>query len=646
MNIKFNHPIKPNLFINTNIKLIIFISLFFISLLVFHQKQFRVAWDLADYLTCASNIAQGNGFVNAFGEPQLSRPGFKLLLAGVISIFGHSLGAVAWFIEAVSALLVGFIFLLGTRLYNIRIGVFSSALFLFSPQLIFWIPRHLDPFWPVFIIASILCILILGQKNETYWGILSGCLTAVAILIKETSCLILLAPLFLFWLRALPGTHKRILWYYIGSAVPLIVWLGIKTLNPTSQMVASQYSWQVSQLQSAGEYNFLKTALAFIIDGARGLWLYFGPSGAKNGLFRNFPLALFMLIGFGWVVWNAAKRKTADQYLAVIFLVFLPFYAIIGDFNLRIPQNLIGISLLYICMTFAVIKIQEYIVPAIFKEWKYFSWLNHFISLIIICLLIVLNSMFDEKGFTRLVRKERSNAMAFMKWSRARIDFLKLPYSFEPRKISFSGEIIAEWLDKNDLEENGLLMDHEPSAHSISWYSEGKKNIGIIPFKFVGNKWRWPSYERASAQKGQFIYVTALSDDISRINMFFLLDWEEFKSIIIENKVKYISVSQFRSLNTLFQQLPCLDKRTVLVDQRKHTIYEVNDNIDKNCEYTTSVMIDKKAARFLRNLTERDQERYSTYKSGLLEQVLGFTDVDISNLLDGRASPKFVLMRE
>jgi hypothetical protein len=355
--------------------LLIALGLGLFAILIYAKSSFSVAWDLTDYLAIAKNVANGRGYVDAVGLPAYDRIFFTTYLASVIELFGPSLGAIACAVYAVSALLIVTIFLAGNQLYGRAVGIVSALAFLASDSLIFWVPRHIDPVWPIFLIIALILLL-----QETVRSVTIGSVAAIslflAVLTKLVAILFVFVPLLLWILGGLPGGRRRALSFTLATMVLLTGWVAMLAFVGGNAAIASALEMSLARAIARGLQSgvinlnglsasmcespsygatlapdFLKVSLLPLLA-LRGIAEYIFDD---SGLLKNLPAATLMMIATLFVIIRGIiLRRRSDLVLLSVFVCFLPLASICGLMHARFSQVLILIIMIYLASASAI----------------------------------------------------------------------------------------------------------------------------------------------------------------------------------------------------------------------------------------------------------------------------------------------------
>jgi 4-amino-4-deoxy-L-arabinose transferase-like glycosyltransferase len=212
----------------------------------------KVFWvDEQDYLSLSQTIVDGNGYVDADGQPTAFRPiGYPLFLSALRLIGFESLDGFRIVQCVVGAATAYVIYLLTVLLFSELAGILAALFYSIYPYFIFLPGTILASTWFSFILVITTYILVKGLRLENNKLIAcGGLLLGYATLVRPSAFVLI---------------------------VPVIVWLFINTLNLKSfirystllvvTLVVVIAPWIVRNYIQIGVFNFST-------NGGRNLWL-------------------------------------------------------------------------------------------------------------------------------------------------------------------------------------------------------------------------------------------------------------------------------------------------------------------------------------------------------------------------------------
>ncbi len=157
-------------------------------------------WDETVYLSIADNLYLNHEYAfNINDEEEFRAPVFPAMIATSYFIFGASSETIARLAVFAASLLFAFtIYLLGRKLYGVKIASSGALLAVAAPQFVFWSSKILSEATAVFFTATTLYVIyIIIEENRKNLYPLLGALLALSFLTKYP--LGLLAILFFAW---------------------------------------------------------------------------------------------------------------------------------------------------------------------------------------------------------------------------------------------------------------------------------------------------------------------------------------------------------------------------------------------------------------------------------------------------------------
>jgi len=215
-------------FIKKN-RLIIFIFLV-IFLIAFLLRLFplRISnwWDETVYLQHAEVFFSGRTNYNEFSF----RPPLLSILFFLIYFINHSIFSASILVAFINVLAPIIIFLIGRRLYDLRVGIIAGLISAFTPFII-RNSNYLLTDVPVITFMALAFYLAMF-KDKKYLLFYSGVFCSLAVLMKFTA--VLLFPILLIYLFLNKTSLKNIFIFGVGSTlilIPYFVWMQISYGN-------------------------------------------------------------------------------------------------------------------------------------------------------------------------------------------------------------------------------------------------------------------------------------------------------------------------------------------------------------------------------------------------------------------------------
>ena len=193
----------------------------------------RYVWrfDMSIYDYQTQQLADGNGYIDYQGNPTAHwPPGYPMTLAPLYYLFDNNTLSAPMLNVALGGATVVLVYLLGSRLFNRRVGLTAALLLALFPNQVFFSSLTLTEtlFTTILVLILVLVVyLMLGQRAPRLWQVgLIGALIGYAALVRGESLLLIafIVPALLLrwrsWRRVL--TYAAVL--LVGMAVIIAPW--------------------------------------------------------------------------------------------------------------------------------------------------------------------------------------------------------------------------------------------------------------------------------------------------------------------------------------------------------------------------------------------------------------------------------------
>ncbi|MEX1254934.1 MAG: glycosyltransferase family 39 protein [Dehalococcoidia bacterium] len=188
-------------------------------------------YDAAFYYNAARSLAGGDGYVRLDGETtNLYAPGYPLLLAGAISVYGDDLLSAKLLNVFFGAATVGLVYVIGARVATRAVGLTAAAILAVLPgQIIFTTVLMTEVVFAA--LASMLVLLIMlwtADRRPSSLQVLALGLLIGAMALIRTETLLLVPALAALWLFFAPSPRELARWLAVlavGVTLPLVPWL-------------------------------------------------------------------------------------------------------------------------------------------------------------------------------------------------------------------------------------------------------------------------------------------------------------------------------------------------------------------------------------------------------------------------------------
>jgi 4-amino-4-deoxy-L-arabinose transferase-like glycosyltransferase len=201
---------------------------------VFHYAAAPVA-DETDYIRLAGSLMSGNGYVADTGRLTAGRPpGYPLFLAGIFSLFGADNYTAVRLVQAViDSFLCVFVFLLGCRIFNRRVGAVAGVLAAINLSFIARSSRLLTECAAAFLLLAAVYLLhravTKDPENKLRYAA-AGILLGISALIRANNALnFVFIFAYIVWFLHARGFGLKRTGYYAGIYVlafmlPIVPW--------------------------------------------------------------------------------------------------------------------------------------------------------------------------------------------------------------------------------------------------------------------------------------------------------------------------------------------------------------------------------------------------------------------------------------
>lgn len=168
------------------------------------QPLYAIQGDSVSYDSIATNLLEGNGYLNSEGEVPVLPPVYPTFLAAVYELSAHSFATVRIAQAIIGAATCGVIYLIGRRVFNPFVGLLAAAIAAAYPWFIYW-NRLLSTETLLIFLLSLAILAMVWAVEKPVWRnlALAGFLLGIANLTHST--LTLLPFLFAGWLVVVLG---------------------------------------------------------------------------------------------------------------------------------------------------------------------------------------------------------------------------------------------------------------------------------------------------------------------------------------------------------------------------------------------------------------------------------------------------------
>lgn len=600
-----------------------------VAIAMFAKGRFFVSWDLSTYLAYADNLVSDRELVDATGTSVSSRAFYIFMLAGLQAVFGKSLLAVSLFETLLSAALAVTVFALTRQMFDVVAAFAVTLLFIFTPGMMFWLPRHVDPVWPIFVTLSFLTWLsALDHTPEARarWSllILSGALAAIGIKTKEMATLFLLVPITASVLDAKARDWRNAALFLTATAISYLLLTKLLTTGAENTVIQENHIAALGR--RIGGWGLEGLGRLFRLS-VLGLANYFHSSAPTVSLSAMVPVWWLGLAGLLVQGLLAIKKNRNALYVVLLALAFLPFAAYAGMWIMRPSQNLMFIISLYLAIGGLFSGLVGFLSGMVRKAVAYAA---------IACLVIVLTGyqVWADERNTRLFKRDAFVARLF-----------KGQYGFAAQT---RGEDLARWIADNPdvLKQNGgIIITDVVEQNHVSWRLAEPPEIYNPPFQQLGDGIHWPYYTNTypAAERPAIVAITNWRPPYPQTPLFQLTK-AAFDDFVKKKGVRLIAVraTPFGKMvvtwiDTNFE----LMKLAEIGPARLPTgIFLISG---PKADDAGILSVDQRVGAYLGYVKRTEPWRYEAMREQLLKATLHLSDREINTLLaSGSRKPGFV----
>ena len=362
------------------------IPLFFLNI---HNVHSWGGDDYALYIKEAQNIALGHPYyqsnyvfnqANICYSPPQYPPGFPLLLAPVVKMYGLAIRPMCYFISFLTAGLL-FVLFAYFRKYASVVSAMCLAVLVVYGGYIIGLKQSIVSDIPC-LLFTMLYLLFRSAKTFPWWRILLLVLfAAMAVLIRTQSVMIILAE-GLYWLISLAKQYKRDRRLSIRQVIThpsLLVIIGWMALNifiskvvfPTPASAAGFYITYLQSVLKKGIPSIVRDNMNFLLETVFAFFYYKTDHNTRTALVTFLESCGLVLSATGFII--SVRRRTAFEELFFVMMCLLMLYYPIHDERYFLP----AIALLYYYCYVALKTILPLITP---YRW----WMNIAFTIIVI----------------------------------------------------------------------------------------------------------------------------------------------------------------------------------------------------------------------------------------------------------------------
>jgi len=507
------------------------------------------------------------------------------------------------------------------QLFGTIAAIVSVTLFALSPDMIYWLPRHLDVVWPAFLLWAF--YLFFRDGDKTWSVILSAACVTIALWVKE---LALLFILFIFLIQIFPSTRtplRKLILFLSGFIIFTAVMMALNTFSGTSTLkpaIEGGEGYQELLLNIMGTFD-IRGFLNLVWYGIEGLWFYFVPGEDTRSILPTVPLLPLMLISLGWIGYQAFKGDKHSLLTALAIASFLPAAALAGQLGLRPSQLLFLIAFLYLALANAGVHFIQWLLARYDKEFL----LRRAVGLLLVVLL-VLQGFLGRFSYADVMKD--SNILARV-------------FSGDPVfTYRMRGAELSRWLEHNLEKGENAMIGHVPYQHGAAWLAKPFRDFYFLPLHQTSPKMNWPYYPEADANQYDYDLAGIYRSHAKRQSpVVFFLSEQALTEQIKQNNIRYIVLSRLGTDHMVMayaEHLPYLEKVAEIEDYSAAMhVFEVSPkDITKTGDRNPPPYLNEPFIDYMNRIKGEEDGRYQWYREKALINIMQMNNAQIQSALD------------
>lgn len=288
-------------------------------------------------------------------------------MSASIKLFGTNAFAVRLPSILLSGLGVVLAFVLGKKLFNVRVAYFTAFFFaihgLVSELVSGRMPTdHIDVYFTVFILLAVVCALLFAETRSVWWNIACGVAIGLAVLTKWLPALIVL-PVWLLFVVQYKFSFKQ--WFLHGIMLVSVIVL-----------VALPWQWYIYTAfpkEAAWESHFNVMHLYMNLDNqGKPFWYFFDVMRMSYGELIYIPVI--------WFLYKTIQMKTAWHYWAVVIWFLVPYLFFSASVTKMQGYVLLSAVALFLMSALFIDQLMER------KVLSRYNWLRYTVLVLLIAL--------------------------------------------------------------------------------------------------------------------------------------------------------------------------------------------------------------------------------------------------------------------
>lgn len=298
---------KMNIKLNYSLQLLIILILAFIIRLYFAQTVW-IDPDEGNWVYDSKLIIEGKTPFVDFASRSIV---YMYMLIPFIKIFGTTLLAGRLLSVVAEIVSIFFLFKIGEKLYNKKIGIIASLIYALSPYITFYgVLLQSEPLQRTFVIIAMYFLVLAIQKNKNSYYLLNGLFLSIATLVRLSAALFFVTELLLLYI-ILKDYRKTLTKGFVIATGTLPLFLPFLIFLISAEHIYGlipQKGFILNRIGSTFIINHLGMANALI----------------KESLYMTFPIFIFLAYYFKNLL------KTNIKLVKGFVILFSVSY-IIGD---------------------------------------------------------------------------------------------------------------------------------------------------------------------------------------------------------------------------------------------------------------------------------------------------------------------------
>jgi hypothetical protein len=359
---------------------------------------------------------------------------------------------------------------------------------------------------------------------------------------------------------------------------------------------------------------------SFVLQGALS---YVYRTDAGLSLFQQLALSPVLFVGIGYVLYRSVKKDISSLILVSLVVASLPHVVLIGQYNLRLPQNLIVIIVLYISLAAVlaafVDRLSSLPPEAVSRRrGKALLWL-------LVAFLIVIQASYDS----RVIPQQR-------------LRFYTNKVKRLHNDIFLKGNGLARWLDQRIVSGESILTTDENIGDALYLWSRRQFTVSVLSRHVLTDRFLTPKYPEIRTVCNDAIALLGHKAATRAYSRIYIVTSSDIRDAVSTGNVKYIVVStnNYKTLIPWLRRHPGLSYEDTI---ETYAVFRVKNDYMKKGNPDIPLLIDESVADLLRWLHADDAKRFEWFSARLSEYIPQLQQEDLRHLIGGTASKKYLI---